>query len=74
MTTVPILLEILVVLPEEVNNRSLRLGENQRTKWKTILGDQCSGVLSMLSSCMEYWPNDEEIKIRVRRERWRMRC
>ena len=66
VSTIPILLDVLMVLPEEIGNRALRLGANQRQKWKQIFGGQCGGVLQLLSSCLGYWPNDEEIKTRVR--------
>ena len=65
VSSIPILLDILMVLPEEIGNRALRLGANQRQKWKQIFGGQCSGVLQLLSSCLGYCPNDEEIKTRV---------
>ena len=63
--TIPVLLEILVVLPEEVSNRKLRLGENHRTKWREVFGSQCSIVLQLLESCIVYWPNEETIQIQV---------
>ncbi|XP_019854788.1 PREDICTED: transportin-3-like [Amphimedon queenslandica] len=63
--TVPVLLEILLVLPEEVGNRKLRLGENTRLKWKEVLGSECPVVFQLLESCIGCWPNEETILIKV---------
>jgi transportin-3 len=60
-----ILLSILMVLPEEIGNRYLKLGENRRTKWRQLFEQQCSGILQLLSSCLSYWGEDGEIQIRV---------
>ena len=48
MTSLPFLLEILTVLPEEVHSRSLRIGANRRTEIIEDLAYYSSTVISLL--------------------------
>lgn len=48
VTSLPFLLEILTVLPEEVHSRSLRIGANRRTEIIEDLAYYSSTVVSLL--------------------------
>ncbi|XP_013777598.1 transportin-3-like [Limulus polyphemus] len=48
----PALLEVLTVLPEEVNSRSLRLGANRRTEVLKSLSHVEPQVLQLLNTCL----------------------
>lgn len=48
--SLPFLLEILTVLPEEVHSRSLRIGANRRTEIIEDLAYYSSTVVSLLVS------------------------
>lgn len=50
VTSLPFLLEILTVLPEEVHSRSLRIGANRRTEIIEDLAFYSSTVVSLLVS------------------------
>lgn len=50
VTSLPFLLEILTVLPEEVHSRSLRIGANRRTEIIEDLAYYSSTVVSLLVS------------------------
>lgn len=53
VTSLPFLLEILTVLPEEVHSRSLRIGANRRTEIIEDLAYYSSTVVSLLVSRFE---------------------
>lgn len=53
VTSLPFLLEILTVLPEEVHSRSLRIGANRRTEIIEDLAFYSSTVVSLLVSRFE---------------------
>lgn len=55
VTSLPFLLEILTVLPEEVHSRSLRIGANRRTEIIEDLAFYSSTVVSLLVSRFEIW-------------------
>ncbi|XP_064417249.1 transportin-3 isoform X2 [Latimeria chalumnae] len=65
VTSLPFLLEILTVLPEEVHSRSLRIGANRRTE---IIEDlaYCSGtVVGLLMDCVGKAGNEEKMLIKA---------
>ncbi|XP_033102078.1 transportin-3-like [Anneissia japonica] len=64
-THVPILLEILIVLPEEIHSRSLRLGQNRREEFSQELTESAPAVLNLLTACSETYQNDHRILGRV---------
>lgn len=49
----PVLLEVLTVLPEEVNSRSLRLGANRRSEVIESFNHVSPQVLQLLNACMQ---------------------
>ena len=53
VTSLPFLLEILTVLPEEVHSRSLRIGANRRTEIIEDLAFYSSTVVSLLVGSKE---------------------
>lgn len=53
VTSLPFLLEILTVLPEEVHSRSLRIGANRRTEIIEDLAYYSSTVVSLLVSSLQ---------------------
>eukprot|EP00058_Branchiostoma_floridae_P001083 XP_002586571.1 hypothetical protein BRAFLDRAFT_131385 [Branchiostoma floridae] len=54
----PFLLEVLTVLPEEVNSRSLRLGANRRGEVIEELAESCDLVIQLLVyRCLGSWFN-----------------
>lgn len=68
ISTISVLLDILIILPEEIGNRTLRLGSNRREEWKVILGQYCGLVLDMLANCLSTLPDSQahaEIHVRV---------
>ncbi|KAK6636318.1 hypothetical protein RUM43_009977 [Polyplax serrata] len=50
--SVPSLLEVLIVLPEEVNSKSLRLGENRRHQILEELASCSPAVVDFLVNCL----------------------
>ncbi|XP_001602761.1 transportin-3 [Nasonia vitripennis] len=60
------LLEILTVLPEEVNSRFLRLGANRRQNIVTNFTNNGNGVLEFLTVCLKNI-DDAQIYVRVLR-------
>lgn len=63
ISSMPFLIEILTVLPEEVHSRSLRIGANRRTEIiedlayysstvVTLLVRTCSGLVLSVSLCV----------------------
>ncbi len=65
MASVPTLLDLLLVLPEEINCRALRLGTNRRARLTEMFTRSCRTVLELLLVSLSHWPNDVEIKTRV---------
>uniref|UniRef100_A0A803TZ97 Transportin-3 n=1 Tax=Anolis carolinensis TaxID=28377 RepID=A0A803TZ97_ANOCA len=65
VTSLPFLLEILTVLPEEVHSRSLRIGANRRTEIIEDLAFYSSTVVSLLVTCVEKVGNDEKMLIKI---------
>ena len=47
-THIPLLIELLTVLPEEVDSHSLRLGLNRREEFRIELGEAASTVIELL--------------------------
>lgn len=58
------ILELLTVLPEEVNSRTLRLGANRRSEIYTEFSENLPPVNQLLELCLTTEPNNEQIKIR----------
>ncbi|XP_004398070.1 PREDICTED: transportin-3 isoform X2 [Odobenus rosmarus divergens] len=65
VTSLPFLLEILTVLPEEVHSRSLRIGANRRTEIIEDLAFYSSTVVSLLMTCIEKAGTDEKMLMKV---------
>ncbi|NXD18190.1 TNPO3 protein, partial [Nothocercus nigrocapillus] len=65
VTSLPFLLEILTVLPEEVHSRSLRIGANRRTEIIEDLAYYSSTVISLLMTCVDKAGNDEKMLIKI---------
>ncbi|KAK7896713.1 hypothetical protein WMY93_022038 [Mugilogobius chulae] len=65
ISSMPFLIEILTVLPEEVHSRSLRIGANRRTEIIEDLAYYSSTVVTLLTSCVEKSGNDEKLLIKV---------
>ncbi|XP_015282833.1 PREDICTED: transportin-3 [Gekko japonicus] len=65
VTSLPFLLEILTVLPEEVHSRSLRIGANRRTEIIEDLAFYSSTVVSLLVTCVGKAGNDEKMLIKI---------
>ncbi|KAL4233679.1 Transportin-3 [Mactra antiquata] len=61
----PILLEVLIVLPEEINSRSLRLGANRRDEVIEDLKSSSQVVLHLLSACTENMTSADSIQVKV---------
>ncbi|XP_050524422.1 transportin-3 [Daktulosphaira vitifoliae] len=59
------ILELLTVLPEEVNSRTLRLGANRRSEIYTEFSENLSSVNQLLEMCLMSEPNNERVKIRT---------
>ena len=56
MQQLPFLLEVLTVLPEEVNSRSLRLGANRRAEILDDLTAACPVILQLLVTAPIFSP------------------
>ncbi|XP_068611179.1 transportin-3 [Brachionichthys hirsutus] len=65
VSSMPFLIEILTVLPEEVHSRSLRIGANRRTEIIEDVAYYSSTVVTLLTSCVEKTGNDEKMFIKV---------
>ncbi|KAJ0012727.1 hypothetical protein NQD34_017061 [Periophthalmus magnuspinnatus] len=65
ISSMPFLIEILTVLPEEVHSRSLRIGANRRTEIIEDLAYYSSTVVTLLTSCVEKSGDDEKLLIKV---------
>lgn len=61
----PVLLEILTVLPEEVNSRSLRLGSNRRSEVLAEFTQVSPQVIQLLNSCMQPAQSDSRVHVKV---------
>lgn len=55
ITSMPFLIEILTVLPEEVHSRSLRIGANRRTEIIEDLAFYSSTVVTLLVRALPVW-------------------
>ncbi|XP_053506699.1 transportin-3 [Ictalurus furcatus] len=65
VTSMPFLIEILTVLPEEVHSRSLRIGANRRTEIIEDLAYYSTTVVTLLMTCLEKSGSDEKMLIKV---------
>ncbi|XP_051911011.1 transportin-3 isoform X2 [Hippocampus zosterae] len=63
--SMPFLIEILTVLPEEVHSHSLRIGANRRTEIIEDLAYYSSTVVTLLASCVEKAGGGEKMLIKV---------
>ncbi|XP_035663115.1 transportin-3-like isoform X5 [Branchiostoma floridae] len=63
----PFLLEVLTVLPEEVNSRSLRLGANRRGEVIEELAESCDLVIQLLIACTQSCAADSRVQAKVYR-------
>ncbi|XP_041351282.1 transportin-3-like [Gigantopelta aegis] len=59
------LLEVLTVLPEEINSRSLRLGANRRLEVTEELKQACPVVLQLLEACLETCDGNDRVQAKV---------
>lgn len=59
------ILELLTVLPEEVNSRTLRLGANRRSEIYKEFSENLPAVNQLLELCLTSEPNEERTKIRA---------
>lgn len=60
----PFLLEVLTVVPEEVNSRSLRLGANRRAEILDELTAACPIVIQLLTACLKTYQEDPRLQAR----------
>ncbi|XP_048864276.1 transportin-3-like isoform X2 [Brienomyrus brachyistius] len=65
VSSMPFLIEILTVLPEEVHSRSLRIGTNRRTEITEDLNLYSNSVVTLLVSCVEKTGNNEKMLMKV---------
>ncbi|XP_013855080.1 transportin-3 isoform X2 [Austrofundulus limnaeus] len=65
ISSMPFLIEILTVLPEEVHSRSLRIGANRRTEIIEDLAFYSTTLVTLLTSCVEKTGTDEKMLIKV---------
>ncbi|XP_023652672.1 transportin-3-like [Paramormyrops kingsleyae] len=65
ISSMPFLMEILTVLPEEVHSRSLRIGTNRRTEIIEDLRLYSNSVVTLLVSCIEKTGNNEKMLMKV---------
>ncbi|XP_050046846.1 transportin-3 isoform X1 [Dermacentor andersoni] len=66
MSHIPVLLEVLTVLPEELNSRSLRLGANRRNEIIELFTEVSGRVVHLLDVCLQPAQNpDERVRARV---------
>ncbi|XP_071823709.1 transportin-3-like isoform X1 [Apostichopus japonicus] len=59
--SIPALLEILTVLPEEVHSKHLRLGMNRREEFTQELRTAGSTIIALLTACTDNYGNDERL-------------
>ncbi|XP_038065636.1 transportin-3-like [Patiria miniata] len=62
---IPILLELLTVLPEEVHSRSLRLGMNRREEFTHELAQVAPTVVRIMGACCETSMGDHRLLGRI---------
>ncbi|XP_071791532.1 transportin-3-like [Asterias amurensis] len=62
---IPILLELLTVLPEEVHSRSLRLGMNRREEFTQELFQAAPTVVRIMAACCETSVSDHRLLGRI---------
>uniref|UniRef100_A0A673HFP5 Transportin-3 n=1 Tax=Sinocyclocheilus rhinocerous TaxID=307959 RepID=A0A673HFP5_9TELE len=65
VSSMPFLIEILTVLPEEVHSRSLRIGANRRSEIIEDLAYYSTTVVTLLVTCAEKSGHDEKMLIKV---------
>ncbi|XP_020909780.1 transportin-3 [Exaiptasia diaphana] len=65
LESLPILLEILTVLPEEVDSHHLRVGANRREGVLNDLRGSANTTLYLLSTCLEKCPASEKIRVKI---------
>uniref|UniRef100_A0A671QQ94 Transportin-3-like n=1 Tax=Sinocyclocheilus anshuiensis TaxID=1608454 RepID=A0A671QQ94_9TELE len=65
VSSMPFLIEILTVLPEEVHSRSLRIGANRRSEIIEDLAYYSTTVVTLLVTCAEKSGHDEKMFIKV---------
>lgn len=66
ITHIPVLLEVLTVLPEELNSRPLRLGANRRNEIIELFNQVSGQVVQLLDACLQPAQNpDERVRARV---------
>lgn len=63
--TLPIILEILTVLPEEVGSHHLRVGANRREEVVTELRASAGIVLNLLAACVDKFSDDGTVKAKM---------
>eukprot|EP00795_Rhopilema_esculentum_P005455 gene5455-631_t len=61
----PILLEILAYLPEEVESPHLKVGRNRREEFSTLLRKSSETVLHLLLHCQKNCPADEKVQCKI---------
>ncbi|KAH3738663.1 transportin-3-like [Dreissena polymorpha] len=59
------LLEVLIVLPEEISSRSLRLGANRRQEVIEELKTASQVIMQLLNGCIENMSSDVQIQTKV---------
>ncbi|KAK3585736.1 hypothetical protein CHS0354_020305 [Potamilus streckersoni] len=59
------LMEVLTVLPEEINSRSLRLGANRRSEATEELRSSSHIVIQVLLGCVENCWSDQRFQVKV---------
>ncbi|XP_064397245.1 transportin-3-like [Halichondria panicea] len=65
LSTVRVLLDVLIILPEEINNRYLHLGQNKRKQLTELLSASSSQVVGVLCACLGSCGENEEIATRM---------
>ncbi|KAH8032052.1 hypothetical protein HPB51_022800 [Rhipicephalus microplus] len=66
ITHIPVLLEVLTVLPEELNSRPLRLGANRRNEIIELFNQVSGQVVQLLDACLQPAQSpDERVRARV---------
>ncbi|XP_065647772.1 transportin-3 isoform X2 [Hydra vulgaris] len=60
-----ILLEILMIMPEEIENENLRIGANRRNEILDSLRSSADQVFELLSKCQELCPADDRTQCKL---------
>ncbi|KAJ8032102.1 Transportin-3 [Holothuria leucospilota] len=63
--SIPVLLELLTVLPEEVHSKNLRLGMNRREEFRLELRSTSATVIALLTACTDNYGTDERLMGKV---------